>query len=77
MNDKRNRKREQDMPNRASNMEKAEGSRENARNSGGITNRPLDEEQQEQQHLPDRGRDAGRTSGGGSLGHDQPKDRKI
>jgi len=53
--------REEEVPNRASRMEKAEGSREpfehpdNRRNSGGITNRPLDREQCEQQQLPDRG----------------------
>ena len=100
-----NRNRNQDMPNRSSNMEQAEGSREsvestesirnrpeddlgtssdramfddrdsaeerdpssseqghgssrerNRDNSGGITNRPLDREQSEQQQLPDRGR---------------------
>lgn len=54
--------REEEVPNRASRMEKAEGSREpfehpdNRRNSGGITNRPLDREQCEQEQLPDRGR---------------------
>jgi hypothetical protein len=89
-----NRSRNQDVPNRESEMEQAEGSRENIRNSGegvtsrqspgsksergrgsdgernrmdsdsssrssnsgGITNRPLDREQCEQQQLPDRGR---------------------
>jgi hypothetical protein len=61
-----NRKRDQDMPNRSSNMEPAEGSRENVMNrgerdrpsrdnAGGITNRPLDREQEEQDRLPDRG----------------------
>jgi hypothetical protein len=57
-----NRKRENDMPNRASNMEPAEGSRDTAtdeRNSGGITNRPLSREQQEQDKLPDRGHSSG------------------
>ena len=99
------RKRNQDMPNRSSNMEQAEGSRENVSesirnrkeddlgtssdramfeeresaeerdshsgtssserpgttrergrsNAGGITNRPLDEEMDEQGQLPDRG----------------------
>lgn len=98
------RNRDQDMPNRASNMEQAEGSRENAAesmrnrpdddlgtssdramfedresaeerdsaggagrrrprstgeggasNTGGITNRPLDEEMNEQSQLPGRG----------------------
>jgi hypothetical protein len=58
-------------PNRASEMEKAEGSREtatasqnasrdattgNAQHGAGITNRPLEAEQQEQESLPPRGR---------------------
>lgn len=57
-----NRRRNQDVPNRSSNMEEAEGSRENvrgsdrSRNSGGITNRSLDREQCEQEQLPERGR---------------------
>jgi hypothetical protein len=57
-----NRTRNQDVPNRSSNMEEAEGSRENARgsdrsrNRGGITNRSLDREQCEQEQLPERGR---------------------
>jgi len=38
--------------NTPSNKEPAEGSRENA---GGITNRPLGEEQQNQQRVPPRG----------------------
>lgn len=48
--------RNEDRPNRESNMEQADGSRENVRNSGGITNRPLDREQCEQQQLPERGK---------------------
>jgi hypothetical protein len=68
MDQNRKRGESQDMPNRASNMEPAEGSRENVRNSGnddrsrgssntgGITNRPLDRERSEQRELPDRGR---------------------
>jgi hypothetical protein len=55
------RKRDDDMPNRASNMEPAEGSRDTAtaeRNSGGISNRPLTREQ-EQERLPNRGRSSG------------------
>lgn len=55
---KQNRTRDDTMPNRASNMEPAEGSRDTSkdeRNSGGITNRPLDQEQHEQEQLPDRG----------------------
>ena len=54
-------------PNRPSDMEQAEGSREHVRNrdessgrdrsnSGGISNRPLDREQSEQEQLPGRGR---------------------
>lgn len=62
-----------DRPNQGANKEPAEGSRENA---GGITNRPLKREQEEQSEVPPRGRtkdeDVGRTTGGGSLGHDQP-----
>jgi hypothetical protein len=48
-------------PNHASSMEKAEGSRENmqrgdgTQHGAGITNRPLEEEQQEQDELPPRG----------------------
>ena len=41
-----------DRPNQASNKEPAEGSRENA---GGITNRPLDREIEEQESVPPRG----------------------
>ena len=48
------------MPNRSSNMEQAEGSREtvreNADQGGGITNRSLQEEKKEQEQLPERGR---------------------
>ena len=44
--------------------------------TGGITNRPLEREQEEQDEVPPRGRtkneDVGKTTGGGSLGHDQP-----
>jgi hypothetical protein len=43
---------EKTMPNQASNKEKAEGSRDSG---GGITNRPLDEEQQNQERVPPRG----------------------
>jgi hypothetical protein len=42
----------QDTPNQAANKETAEGSRENA---GGISNRPLDEEVQNQERVPSRG----------------------
>jgi hypothetical protein len=105
MEQNRTRTRNQDMPNRSSNMEQAEGSRESLTNTesmrnrqeddlgtssdramfedretaeeretdsnqqgpgpsqergrsnaGGITNRPLDEEQGEQEQLPQRGR---------------------
>ena len=48
-----------DTPNQASNKEKAEGSRENAQgsreNAGGITNRPLEEERENQERVPPRG----------------------
>ena len=53
-------------PSRSSDREQAEGSRENVRNSessgrgrgnsGGISNRPLDREQSEQEELPERDR---------------------
>jgi hypothetical protein len=42
-----------DSPNQASEKEKAGGSRENV--ESGITNRPIAEEQAEQQNLPPRG----------------------
>jgi hypothetical protein len=41
-----------DVPNQAANKEPAEGSRENA---GGITNRALSEEPQNQERVPPRG----------------------
>jgi hypothetical protein len=50
--------RDDSMPNRSSNMEQAEGSRDTVRGSdtgGGITNRPLEREQEEQERLPERG----------------------
>jgi hypothetical protein len=54
--------RNQDRPNQNANKEQAEGSRETVRaNEGsaqqgaGITNRPLDEEQNEQAQVPPRG----------------------
>jgi hypothetical protein len=50
-----------DLPNRASNQEKAEGSRENTNVESGITNRPIAEEQEEQQNLPPRGSGKGGT----------------
>jgi len=51
----------QEGPNHASDMEQAEGSRENLdpsdvpQEGAGITNRPLQDEQQEQSELPPRG----------------------
>ena len=42
------------MPNRAANKSKAEGDRDD--NAGGITNRPLDEEEANQSSLPERGK---------------------
>ena len=49
-----------DRPNRQSNMEKAEGDRASAeqyeeRGNAGITNRPIDEEKDNQERVPDRG----------------------
>jgi len=44
------------IPNEASNKEKAEGSRQNENVESGITNRPIREEQEEQQRLPPRGK---------------------
>ena len=52
---------DQSAPNNASAMEKAEGSRENVQGSrggqhgAGITNRPIDQEREEQESLPPRG----------------------
>jgi hypothetical protein len=64
---------DQDIPSRASNMEKAEGDRDNARGDrdnapesrpesgyagrggAGITNRPIDEEVENQKDVPPRG----------------------
>jgi hypothetical protein len=47
---------EQDVPNQASNKEKAEGSRASAgEDAGGISNRPLSEEEARQENLPPRG----------------------
>jgi hypothetical protein len=59
-----NRSRNEEVPNRESNMEQAEGSRDQVTNSessssrgrsGGISNRPLDREQCEQEQIPERG----------------------
>jgi len=50
-----------EQPNHASSMEQAEGSRENAQggnahqHAAGITNRPREQEDEEQQSLPPRG----------------------
>jgi hypothetical protein len=48
-----------DRPNRQSNMEKAEGDRiepqSEERGDAGITNRPIEEEQDNQERVPDRG----------------------
>jgi hypothetical protein len=53
---------DQDIPTRASNMEKAEGDREDApetryeeRGGAGITNRPIEEEVENQKEVPPRG----------------------
>ena len=47
--------RDTSIPNQASNKEKAEGSRQNENVESGISNRPIAEEQREQQSLPPRG----------------------
>jgi hypothetical protein len=48
------------VPNRASNRDPAEGPRENVNEEGGgISNRPIEEEQREQQNLPPRGSSKG------------------
>jgi hypothetical protein len=54
---------DQDTPTRSSNMEKAEGDRDDApetqydgRGGGGITNRPIGEELENQKELPPRGK---------------------
>ena len=49
-----------DRPNRQSKMEKAEGDRPSSsqyeeRGDAGITNRPIDEEKNNQDRVPDRG----------------------
>jgi len=49
-----------DRPNRQSNMEKAEGDRPSSsqseeRGNAGITNRPVEEEKDNQERVPDRG----------------------
>jgi hypothetical protein len=77
MDQKTSQNRDPDVPNRASNMEQAEGSREAERGSDtgtGISNRDEDREREEQQRVPPRGRDAGRTMGGGNLGHGRERD---
>jgi hypothetical protein len=54
---------DQNVPNQASNKEKAEGDRADE-HTGGITNRPLDQERENQEALPTRGRskkEEGRT----------------
>jgi hypothetical protein len=43
--------RDKDMPNQAANKSKAEGDRD----AGGITNRPLTEEEENQAAVPERG----------------------
>lgn len=49
------------LPNRAANMEKAEGDRdafESSGDAGGMTNRPLSREEREQEEVPPRGKTA-------------------
>jgi hypothetical protein len=58
-----------DRPNRQSNMEKAEGDRPEAsrdaeRGQAGITNRPLEQEKDNQERVPDRGERKGGAHAG-------------
>jgi len=53
--------RDTSITNQASNKEPAEGSRENQNVESGITNRPIEEEQREQQNLPPRGKSRDET----------------
>ena len=55
--------RDTSIPNEASNKEKAEGSRQNENVESGITNRPIEEEQREQQNLPPRGKSKSEVEG--------------
>lgn len=51
-----NEPRDTSIPNDPSSKEKADGSRNNESvEGGGVTNRPIEEEQREQQNLPPRG----------------------
>ena len=50
-----NEPRDTSIPDEPSNREPAEGAREPVNVGQGITNRPIDEEQREQQNLPPRG----------------------
>jgi hypothetical protein len=64
-------KKDDTRPNRAANKAKAEGDREDD-NAGGITNRPLDEEEANQNSVPDRGE----SRDGAHAGHgDDRKER--
>jgi hypothetical protein len=54
--------RDTSIPNQASNKEPAEGSRENENVESGISNRPIEDEQREQQNLPPRGRNKDEVS---------------
>jgi hypothetical protein len=68
-------KQDLDRPNQAANKQPAEGSRENA---GGITNRPLKREQEEQSEVPPRGRtkdeEVGRNATGSNRDPVMPAD---
>ena len=55
--------RDTSIPNEQSNKEKAEGSRQNENVESGITNRPIEEEQREQQNLPPRGKSKSEVEG--------------
>jgi hypothetical protein len=61
--------RDTDRPNRQSNMEKAEGDRADAsryeeEGHAGITNRPIAQEKENQERVPDRGERKGGTHAG-------------
>jgi hypothetical protein len=71
MQHERSKRRDEEVPNRAANVEKAEGSREETdrgvgsevppeafgeqEEGGGISNRPIDEEMERQERVPPRG----------------------
>jgi hypothetical protein len=63
--------------NRPENKEPAEGSRETVTggdNAGGVTNRPLDREEQEQREVPPRGQEKHEVGDDARRGHSQRND---